>query len=90
MTAIGQFSGQECDFVYIFNTNLEDPNAAWKRVSFDNLPEVTASELGEYVVRSSMGNDFLYFACSLEEAAIPSYTTLLPVRPIEDEEDDLD
>jgi hypothetical protein len=80
MTAIDLFAGQECDYVYVFNSNVDDPDGAWSQVIFDNdkLPEVKASDLSEYVVRSSMGKDFLYFACSMEEASNLQYTTLLP------------
>jgi hypothetical protein len=80
MTAIELFAGQECNYVYVFNSNVDDPDGEWNQTVYDDntLPEVKASELGEYVVQGSMGEDFLHFACSLEEACGPKYTTLLP------------
>jgi hypothetical protein len=96
MVAIDLFPGQEYDYIYIFNANVDDPHGEWNetRYSDDAIPEVKASEMNEYVVRSSMGKDFLYFACSLEEASCIKYTTLLPAGFVEgedvEEEDDLD
>jgi hypothetical protein len=95
MAAIDFYAGQEYDCVYIFNANLDDPDLEWnkQRYSDETIPEVKASEMEEYVVRSSMGKDFLYFACSLEEASCIKYTTLLPGGSSEEkdteEEDDL-
>ncbi len=89
MTAIDLFAGQQCDYVYIFNGNVDDPDSEWRECIYsdDELPEVKASGLSEYVCGSSMGNDFFYFACSLEEASNLSYTTLLPAQLVDTDDD---
>jgi hypothetical protein len=92
MSAIEFYPGQECKYIYVFNSNEDDPEDACRGLTFsdETLPEAMANELDEYVVRSSMGKDFLYFACSLEEASCIRYTTLLPGDSPEFEGNDLD
>jgi hypothetical protein len=66
------------DFIYVYNANIDDPNGEWDRTDYDAVPEVGAGELDDYIVRSSMGKDWLYFACSPEEGSSDRLMTLLP------------
>jgi hypothetical protein len=84
MDAISMLAG-DCEHIYVYNANVDDPDKAWDQTDYGALPEVTAEDLKEYVVRSSMGKDFLYFACSPEEGSSDRRITLLP-GGFEDEE----
>jgi hypothetical protein len=73
------------DFIYVYSDNIDDPQEAWDSVDYNTVPEVKADELDEYIVRSSMGKDWLYFACSPEEGSSDRRMTLLPCDSEEEE-----
>lgn len=71
-----QLCGGNSDYVYIFNN--DDPYEIANRTNWDSIPEVGVQDLEGYTVRVVRGKDFLWFACSQEEASNGEYTTLLP------------
>ncbi|MGO8902940.1 MAG: hypothetical protein ACLQU5_32055 [Isosphaeraceae bacterium] len=88
MTQIGLRS-RDTDFIYVYNADIDDPDGEWDPTDYDAIPEVKANDLDDYVVRSSMGKDWLYFACSLEEGSSDRRMTLMP-GGFEDGESDED
>jgi hypothetical protein len=77
------------DFIYVFNPDIDDPDGEWEETDYDAIPEVNANALDDYIVRSSMGKDWLYFATSLEEGLSDRRMTLIPAA-LEGEEGDED
>ena len=56
--------------------------------AYGKIPTVKASDLDEYVVRSSMGADWLYFAYNLETAWLSTCLTLMPAGHENDEDEE--
>jgi hypothetical protein len=80
------------DFIYVYNSCVDDPDEEWGRTDYEAIPEVKAKDLDDYIVRCAMGKDWLYFACRLEDGSSDGIITLLPAG-FEDgnaEEDDLE
>lgn len=80
MTRIREVSAGE-EAVYVFSDLGEDgAYGAATRADWSNLPMASVKDLHAYVVTTVDGADFLYFACSFEEASSSQYNTLLPYR----------
>ena len=75
MTRIDLHGGKDSDYIYVFSDADPNPLFSWELVTYDDavLPEVRAQELTDYIVVGVWGNDFLYFATSMEPV---SYTHL--------------
>jgi hypothetical protein len=89
MTEIALRSGNS-DFIYVYNANIDDPDEEWDSTNYDEVPGVNSNDLDAYIVHSSMGKDWLYFACSPEEGSSDGRMTLIPAgfEDGEGEEDD--
>jgi hypothetical protein len=75
--------GPDCEDVYVFS-DLDTPYDIANKVDFGTIPTVDEQSLDYYIVRSGFGKDFLYFACSGEEAGNGQCLTLM--QPVETEE----
>ena len=74
----------------MYNPEIDDPDGEWDPTDHDAIHEVKAQDLEDYIVGSSMGKDWLYFACSLEEGSSDRRMTLFPggFEDGEEEEDE--
>ena len=63
--------------VYVFSAEMT-PLEILDQVTLEELREVDAKALDAYIVRCGTGNDFLYFACDLNEASNGNPFTLAP------------
>lgn len=77
--------GMGCPHVYVFSSEDAPYNIAC-RTKWDAVPIVESATLDDYVIRNVKGLDFLYFACSEEQASNGDYITLLPF--VEHDEDE--
>lgn len=66
------------DYVYIFNSE-NDPYEIAQKVDWKNIIEIkNPNDLNQYIVRNSMGKDFLWFASGIEMATDGNFVTLIP------------
>lgn len=65
--------------LYVFSDE-DDPITAVHNINLDSVPEVDDKSLTDYVIRAVRGSDFLWVACSQEQASNGDYITVLPAK----------
>jgi len=83
MGTITMYSHGDSDYLYVFSST-DAPYEIANRTDWKNVPDIDSEGLSAYVIGNVRGADFLYFACTIEQAANGDYVTLLP-WPEEDE-----
>ena len=74
------------DYVYVFD--YDDTYAIANKTDWDSVIEVDAQQLENYIIRAVKSREFLWFACSLDDASNGTYISLIPHENDEDAEND--
>ena len=74
-----QAHGADSECVYLFS-DCDTPLALLERTNADDIPFAGADELPHYIIRRVKGGDFLWFACSAQEASNGTPLTLMHAK----------
>lgn len=69
----------DSDYLYVFSDEAT-PLDSVSNADLESIPEVTDKTLGDYIIRAVRGSDYLWVACSQEQASNGDYITILPAR----------
>lgn len=67
----------EDDYVYVYS-DRKDPYEAANAVDWQAIPVIDANRLEDYIIRSVMGDDFLWIAPSREDLSNGQHLVILP------------